>query len=189
MLFMARHKDNDSAQRVKDCAAYAELRDGYSHRAGPLRYSGCHTRSVQCCSCRRANSVVDEMFASGLRHASRSAAPWMSLLDDDAKIVTSRLGAGRFRVAGTAEINGENRDIRACRIAPLVDWVARYFPEVSTRQCIPWAGLRPMMPSMMPRVGPGRRQGVYYNTGHGHLGWTLSAATAELVAQSVAARV
>ncbi|WP_226562283.1 D-amino acid dehydrogenase [Salipiger thiooxidans] len=121
--------------------------------------------------------------------ASRSAAPWMSLLDDDAKIVTSRLGAGRFRVAGTAEIDGENRDIRACRIAPLVDWVARYFPDVSTRQCIPWAGLRPMMPSMMPRVGPGRRQGVYYNTGHGHLGWTLSAATAELVAQSVAARV
>jgi D-amino-acid dehydrogenase len=26
---------------------------------------------------------------------------------------------------------------------------------------------------------------VFYNTGHGHLGWTLSAATAELVAESV----
>ena len=48
-----------------------------------------------------------------------------------------------------------------------------------------WAGLRPMMPSMLPRVGPGRRAGVFYNTGHGHLGWTLSAATAGMVADAV----
>jgi len=27
---------------------------------------------------------------------------------------------------------------------------------------------------------------VYYNTGHGHLGWTLAAATAEMVAEAVA---
>ncbi|MEP5088654.1 MAG: D-amino acid dehydrogenase, partial [Paracoccaceae bacterium] len=33
---------------------------------------------------------------------SQSAAPWMSLLDDEAKVVTSRLGADRFRIAGTA---------------------------------------------------------------------------------------
>ena len=32
--------------------------------------------------------------------ASQRAAPWVSLLDDKAKIVTSRLGSGRF-VAGT----------------------------------------------------------------------------------------
>jgi D-amino-acid dehydrogenase len=40
---------------------------------------------------------------------------------------------------------------------------------------------------MLPRVGRGRKAGVFYNTGHGHLGWTLSAATARLVAESVAA--
>lgn len=120
--------------------------------------------------------------------ASRAAAPLLSLLDDKAKVVTSRLGPDRLRVAGTAEFAGENRDIRDTRIRPLVAWVNRHFPEVSTRTCVPWAGLRPMMPSMMPRVGPGRREGVFYNTGHGHLGWTLSAATAELVAQSVEAQ-
>jgi D-amino-acid dehydrogenase len=27
---------------------------------------------------------------------------------------------------------------------------------------------------------------VFYNTGHGHLGWTLSAATAEMIAEQVA---
>ncbi|MFM0250706.1 D-amino acid dehydrogenase small subunit [Burkholderia sp. GAS332] len=116
---------------------------------------------------------------------SQQRAPWVSLLDDSAKIVTSRLGVDRFRVAGTAEINGFNRDIRSDRIAPLVDWTRRYFPEVSTSKVIPWAGLRPMLPSMLPKVGRGKRRGVFYNTGHGHLGWTLSAATAQALAGAI----
>ena len=113
---------------------------------------------------------------------SQAAAPHVSLLDDAAKLVTSRLGADRFRVAGTAEFNGYNKDIRADRIRPLVEWVNQCFPGVSTRQVVPWAGLRPMMPDMMPRVGRGRAANVFYNTGHGHLGWTLSAVTADMVA-------
>ena len=119
--------------------------------------------------------------------ASRAAAPVVSLLDDRARVACSRLGEGRLRVAGTAEFNGEDRDIRASRIQPLVGWVRQNFPAVNTRNAIPWAGLRPMMPNLMPRVGAGQRSGVFYNTGHGHLGWTLAAATAELVADSVEA--
>ncbi len=118
--------------------------------------------------------------------ASRAAAPRVSLLDDAAKIVTSRLGERRLRVAGTAEFAGVDRDIRDERIAPLTAWVERHFPDVRTETVVPWAGLRPMMPDMMPRVGPGRAPGVFYNTGHGHLGWTLSAATATAVAAGVA---
>jgi D-amino-acid dehydrogenase len=113
---------------------------------------------------------------------SRDAAPWVSLLDEAAKIVTSRFGPDRFRVAGTAEFNGFNRDIRADRIAPLTEWVRANFPAVETSRVVPWAGLRPMMPNMMPVVRPGRKPGVFYNTGHGHLGWTLSAATAQITA-------
>lgn len=112
---------------------------------------------------------------------SQVAAPWVSLLDDDAKVVTSRLGHDRFRIAGTAEFNGVNYDIRDDRIRPLVQWCRRYFPNVDTEHVVPWAGLRPMMPNMMPRVGSGKLPGVYYNTGHGHLGWTLSAATASML--------
>ena len=118
--------------------------------------------------------------------ASQQAAPMVSLLDDETKLVTSRLGQDRFRVAGTAEFNGFNKDIRADRIRPLVNWVNQCFPGVSTRQVVPWAGLRPMMPSMLPRVGAGRRANVFYNTGHGHLGWTLSAVTADKVADIMA---
>lgn len=117
---------------------------------------------------------------------SRAAAPWISLLDDRAKIVASRFGEDRFRIAGTAEFNGQNRDIRADRIRPLTEWCETHFPGISTENVTPWAGLRPMMPSMLPRVGRGRAPGVFYNTGHGHLGWTLSGATARLVASTVA---
>lgn len=116
---------------------------------------------------------------------SQQAAPQVSLLDDETKLVTSRLGVDRFRVAGTAEFNGVNKDIRADRIKPLVDWVNACFPGVSTRQVVPWAGLRPMMPNMMPRVGRGKQENVFYNTGHGHLGWTLSAVTADMVSELI----
>lgn len=116
---------------------------------------------------------------------SQGAAPTVSLLDDETKLVTSRLGIDRFRVAGTAEFNGANRDIRADRVRPLTEWVNQCFPGINTRQVVPWAGLRPMLPNMMPRVGAGKRPNVFYNTGHGHLGWTLAAVTADMVAEQV----
>lgn len=116
---------------------------------------------------------------------SRASAPQVSMLDDATKLVSSRLGPDRFRVAGTAEFNGFNRDIRADRIKPLVDWVQQCFPGVSTHSVVPWAGLRPMMPDMLPRVGRGRSPCVFYNTGHGHLGWTISAVTADMIGDVV----
>lgn len=119
--------------------------------------------------------------------ASRQGAPWVSILDDAAKIVTSRLGADRLRIAGTAELNGFSQDIRADRIRPLINWTRKTFPRVATEKVTPWCGLRPMMPNMMPKVGAGRLPGVFYNTGHGHLGWTLAAATAEMVADTIVA--
>jgi D-amino-acid dehydrogenase len=44
-----------------------------------------------------------------------------------------------------------------------------------------------MMPNMLPRVGAGKKSNVFYNTGHGHLGWTLSAITAHQLAGHVMA--
>jgi D-amino-acid dehydrogenase len=41
------------------------------------------------------------------------------------------------------------------------------------------------MPNMMPTVRKSCTPGVYYNTGHGHLGWTLSAVTAQIAANVV----
>lgn len=113
-------------------------------------------------------------------------APWTSMLDDEAKIVTARLGKDRLRVAGTAEFNGHNTDIIQKRIRPLIDWSERMFPGINTEYITPWAGLRPMTPNMMPIVKQSNRsKNVYYNTGHGHLGWTLSAYTASVISNKI----
>ncbi|MER9696418.1 MULTISPECIES: D-amino acid dehydrogenase [unclassified Mesorhizobium] len=154
--------------------------------------AGSHSRDIAAMLGDRLNiyPVKGYSITVDLNDASaQAAAPWVSILDDRAKIVTSRLGAGRFRVAGTAEFNGLNRDIRDDRVRPLIEWTRTLFPGVTTNRVVPWAGLRPMMPNMMPRVGKGRAPGVFYNTGHGHLGWTLSAATSAILVQAVAAEL
>lgn len=114
-----------------------------------------------------------------------SAAPWVSMLDDDAKIVCSRLGRDRLRVAGTAELNGYSRDITRARIEPLLQWTNKWFPNVSTRSYRPWAGLRPMTPDLMPIVGRLSRKRVWYHAGHGHLGWTMAPGTARSLADEI----
>jgi D-amino-acid dehydrogenase len=107
--------------------------------------------------------------------------PQVSLLDDQAKIVTSTLG-NRFRVAGTAELCGENYDITRDRIQPLLDWVHTNFPNINIHNYSSWACLRPMTPNMMPVVKQSDNNSkVFYNTGHGHLGWTLAPATAKQI--------
>ena len=115
---------------------------------------------------------------------SKECAPTVSLIDQPVKIVASRLG-DRFRVAGTAELAGLNTDIRQDRIRPLLKWIEKYFPKVSTETYTPWAGLRPMTPNMMPITRESKMNGVFYHTGHGHLGWTLSAQTAKIVADKI----
>jgi D-amino-acid dehydrogenase len=111
--------------------------------------------------------------------------PNVSLLDDQAKIVTSSLG-NKFRVAGTAELAGENYDIRHDRIKPLLDWVNTNFPNINTRDYSSWACLRPMTPNMMPITKRSDKNSkVYYNTGHGHLGWTLGAVTAKRISEII----
>ena len=112
-------------------------------------------------------------------------APYTSLLDDEAKIVTSRF-KNRLRVAGTAEITGDNWDIRKDRINPLLNWVHKNFPKINTENYSSWACLRPMTPNMMPIVKQSAKDHkVFYHIGHGHLGWTLAPATAEILVKII----
>ena len=112
-------------------------------------------------------------------------APRVSLLDDSKKIVCSRLGEKRLRVAGLAELNGYNLDIIQSRIRPLIAWGNTMFPDIDTKDIKPWAGLRPMTPNMLPIFRKSKEDRVWYNTGHGHLGWTLSAFTAKHLVDSL----
>lgn len=112
--------------------------------------------------------------------------PKVSIIDDDAKIVTSTLG-DRLRVAGTAEFNGHNYDIRKDRIDPLIKWSSNKL-NIRPSKYSSWACLRPMTPNMLPIVRQSKKNPkVFYNTGHGHLGWTLAAYTAEVITNKIVA--
>lgn len=105
--------------------------------------------------------------------------PKVSLLDEKAKIVSSRLG-NRFRVAGTAEFTGHDDAINSNRLKPLYAWVQKNFSLIDTSKAKEWACLRPMRPNMLPVWGKFKTtSNVFYHGGHGHLGWTLAPATAK----------
>ena len=139
-----------------------------------------------------ANSIGDSLgiypvkgYSITINNVDKKYLPTVSLLDDQAKIVTSSLG-NRFRVAGTAELAGENYDIRRDRIQPLLDWVHKNFPNINTHDYTQWACLRPMTPNMMPVVRQSKKiNNIFYHAGHGHLGWTLSPATAKQVVELI----
>lgn len=116
-----------------------------------------------------------------------SLVPKVSLLDTDKKIVASTFNGengAAFRVAGMAELVGNNSDISQLRINTLVNWVNDNFPSVSTEKYREWACLRPMTPSMMPILKQ-TKHGFIFHTGHGHLGWTLAPATAKKLVDMV----
>lgn len=118
-------------------------------------------------------------------------APTVSLTDDGHKIVISRLGQA-LRVAGTAEFNGYDTSLNAPRCAALLRRVGEIFPALATVSEISyWAGLRPATPGNVPLIGDmaaAGLAGLWLNTGHGTLGWTLACGSARLLADLVAGR-
>ena len=105
-------------------------------------------------------------------------APSVSLTDESRRIVCSRLG-DRLRVAGTAELNGFDTSINATRCQAILDWVEARFPgAVDLTRAERWSGLRPATPGNIPLIGRSRISRLWYNTGHGTLGWTLACGSA-----------
>lgn len=112
--------------------------------------------------------------------------PEISLIDDEFKLVYSRLGQ-RLRVAGTAEFNGFNTELNPIRCQAIARRVEQIFPhavDLSTPNY--WTGLRPMTPSNVPMIGRavnrwGRFENLWLNTGHGTLGWTHSNGSARAI--------
>lgn len=122
---------------------------------------------------------------------SSNEVPTVSLTDDGAKIVFSRLGK-RLRVAGTAEFTGYDATVNPARCAAMVKRACRLFPALSNVEQIEyWAGLRPVTPSNVPLISDMSSvglAGLWLNTGHGTLGWTLACGSARLLSDLIAGR-
>ncbi|MBV2181522.1 MAG: D-amino acid dehydrogenase [Castellaniella sp.] len=117
-----------------------------------------------------------------------AAAPMVSLVDQEAKIVTSRLG-DHLRMAGTAEIGGYSRTLDTGRCNQLVEHARSLFPTALDFDNVQfWSGLRPTTPSNVPLIGRSRIRNLYLNTGHGSLGWTMGAGSGRVLADLVSGR-
>jgi len=120
-----------------------------------------------------------------------SAAPAVSVTDAARKVVFARVGS-RLRVAGMAELTGEDRSIQPARIASLLATVRDVFPHGGAYEdAQPWAGLRPATPTGEPVTGTpaGAPRNLVLNTGHGALGFTLAFGSARRVAQIVSSQI
>jgi D-amino-acid dehydrogenase len=119
----------------------------------------------------------------------------VSMTDDEFKLVFSRLtstgapgapGGDRLRIAGTAELNGYDRDLNRVRCEAILRRVEQLFPGAGdASQAQFWTGLRPATPSNVPIIGHSKLPNLFLNTGHGTLGWTHSCGSGKSIARIV----
>lgn len=113
-------------------------------------------------------------------------APTSTVMDETYKVAVTRLG-GRIRAAGTAELNGYNLELPKVRTETITHVVRDLFNQgCDLSQADYWTGLRPMTPDGTPVVGRSGIDGLYLNTGHGTLGWTMSCGSAAVIADIMA---
>lgn len=116
-----------------------------------------------------------------------SRAPESTVMDETFKIAITRLG-DRIRVGGMAEISGYTNDLGEPRRLTLQHSVTDLFPGGDVSKASFWSGLRPMTPDGTPVIGATKVAGLYLNTGHGTLGWTMSSGSARVIADLVSGR-
>ena len=116
------------------------------------------------------------------------APPTMAVLDEDNLVAVSRFG-DRIRVTATAEFAGYDTSHRPADFAHMTGVVRELFPDgADYARAEMWAGLRPMTPDNLPIIGRKKHRNLWYNTGHGHIGWTMSHGSARLLADVMAGR-
>lgn len=121
--------------------------------------------------------------------ADAALAPVSTIMDETYKTAITRLG-DRIRIGGTAEVTGFDYRLRPAREAAL----KHSFNDLFARGGRPgeatfWCGLRPMTPDGPPIIGATPVGGLYLNTGHGTLGWTMACGSGRVMADIVGGRV
>lgn len=94
--------------------------------------------------------------------------------------------AGGIRVGGSVEMAGLTRAPNWRRARILVEHAREALPSLKVENHTEWMGHRPALPDTIPVMSASARtKGLYYATGHGHLGLTYSATAALLMADLI----
>ncbi|EON17801.1 amino acid dehydrogenase [Cupriavidus necator] len=114
-----------------------------------------------------------------------SRSPESTVLDETYKVAITRFD-DRIRVGGMAQIVGYDRSLDPAKRRTLEHVVTDLFPGAGdVSQATFWTGLRPMTPDGTPIVGPTQVRGLWLNTGHGTLGWTMACGSGKLLSDLV----
>jgi len=97
----------------------------------------------------------------------------------------------RLRLTSTAEFAGYDWGWTPRDFNNILRFARDVFPDAvdydrggDYRAC-----LRPMTPDGPPILGLGRHRNLYFNSGHGHMGWTMACGTARIVADLMSGRM
>ena len=94
--------------------------------------------------------------------------------------------ADGIRIGGTVEMAGLTAppDYRRSKIT--VKHAREVLPDLQVRDTTEWMGHRPALPDTVPVISRSvKTEGLFYATGHGHLGLTYAATTGRLIADLV----
>lgn len=177
-------KKIQSASIISPEGSYQELRaDAF------LLATGAHTAQLTAALGVYLPIYPAKGYSATLALADLSAAPEISITDEAAKMVFSRLG-NHLRVAGTAALSGFSRELDLVRCRALLrvahGWFGHLLDEDEPQF---WSGLRPSTPSNVACVGRvGRFENLFVNSGHGTLGWTQGAGSGRAIAEIIAGK-
>jgi D-amino-acid dehydrogenase len=116
-------------------------------------------------------------------------APTVPGVDEKWLVGWSRLG-DRLRLTSTAEFAGYDWGWTPRDFNNILKLARDLFPDAADydrgeyRAC-----LRPMTPAGPPILGLGRHRNLFFNSGHGHMGWTMACGTARIVADLMGGRM
>ncbi len=124
-------------------------------------------------------------FSITVPMANAERSPVSTVLDETYKVAITRFD-DRIRVGGMAQIVGYDRRLDPTKRATLEHVLTDLFPGAGNlAETKFWTGLRPMTPDSTPIVGPTPVRGLWLNTGHGTLGWTMACGSGKLLSDLV----
>lgn len=127
-------------------------------------------------------------YSATIPVAGHNGAPVIGGVDEEHLVAWARMG-DRLRLTATAEFAGYDRGYKDGDFRTMFRAARDLFPDGGDYdRPILWAGLRPMTPEGTPILGRERYTNLYLNTGHGHMGWTMSCGTARITADLIAGR-
>lgn len=127
-------------------------------------------------------------YSATVSTAGRRNMPAIGGVDEENLVAYCPLG-DRMRITATAEFSGYDRSHAPGDFRHMMAMAKNLFPDAADYSTPDyWAGLRPMTPQGTPILGQARHENLWFNTGQGHMGWTMSHGAARITADLIAGR-